>query len=415
MRNSNKKFQKASLSIIKAEILKNIKIIFRGPTRTLFFLCLIFPITYLTFMTLIFGSVNFNYPFAVVIPDYDSNDELNYALNNNELNNTVEFLSYLNNNDLVGKTIVKSHIISIGTSEEEFEGSLYNEDIVMIVILPENFETIILAVKNNSWSGGVINITLRCLNINEDYLKNLYFGFQRKLKAYYEIVLNSEIEIIYFYKDADPTRETFPRLWTIGIGALGFVALVASMIIGSAFIFNEKNNKMAQELALSPNLNLYYTFIGKILSTILLSLLINFTLGATIIFLWIGLPFPINFSGFLLIVIGTIILGSLIGVILGMIIPEQVFTFPISMFLVLATLFLCGGFINIELFGQPLRFIVELIPFTYCFSILNSTILLGTISNITYIFGLMIYILIFFSLGLILYKKRIRSTKFLVS
>ncbi|MFX1555375.1 MAG: ABC transporter permease, partial [Promethearchaeota archaeon] len=338
---------------------------------------------------------------------------LNYALNNNELNNTQEFLSYLNNNDLVGKTIVKSHIKAIGITEEEFKDQLYSEEIVMIVILPENFENIISAAKNNSWSGGEINITLKCLNINEDYLKNLYFGFQRKLKAYYDTVLNHEIEVIYFYNDAEPNRETFPRMWTIGIGALGFVALVASMIIGSAFIFNEKNNRMAQELALSPNLNLYYTFIGKILSTIILSLLINFTLGAIIIFMWIGLPFPIHFSGFILIVLGTIILGSLIGAILGMLIPEQVFTFPISMFLVLATLFLCGGFINIELFGQPLRFIVELIPFTYCFSILNNTILIGDIPTPNYIFGLIIYIFIFFAVGLIIYKKRITSQKFL--
>ncbi len=410
---SEKNVKKSSISIIKEEILKNIKIVFRGPTRTLFFLCLLFPITYLIFMNLIFGAVNFNYPFAVVIPDYNSNDDLNYSLNNNELNNTQEFLNYLNNNSLVGKTIVKSHIEGIGISEEEFKDQLYAEEIVMIVILPENFEDMIIAVKNNSWSGGEITISLKCLNINEDYLKNLYFGFQRKLKAYYDTVLNNEIEAIYFYNDADPNRQTYPRMWTIGIGALGFVALVASMIIGSAFIFNEKNNRMAQELALSPNLNLYYTFIGKILSTTLLSLLINFTLGATIIFLWIGLPFPINFSGFLLIILGTIILGSLIGAILGMFIPEQVFTFPISMFLVLATLFLCGGFVDIELFGQPLKSVVEFIPFTYCFNIIKSTILTGGISNLNYVFGLIVYILIFFGLGLILYKKRIISQKFL--
>ncbi len=413
MKKSKKTVKKYSISIIKEEILKNIKIVFRGSTRTLFFLCLVFPITYLTFMYLIFGAVNFNYPVAVVIPDYDSNDELNYALDNNELNNTQEFLRYLNNNDLVGKTIVKSHIEVIGITEEEFKDQLYGEEIVMIVILPENFENIILAVKNNSWSGGEITITLKCLNINEDYLKNLYFGFQRKLKAYYDTVLNNEIEVIYYYNDADPNRVTFPRMWTIGIGALGFVALVASMIIGSVFIFNEKNDKMAQELALAPNLNLYFTFIGKILSTIILTLLINFTLGALIIFIWIGLPFPIDFSGFFYIVLGTITLGSLIGAILGIFIPEQVFTFPISMFLVLATLFLCGGFVDIELFGQPLKSIVELIPFTYCFSIFKSTILTGDIPSFTYVLGLTIYILLFFGIGLILYKKRIISQKFL--
>ncbi|MHA1490356.1 MAG: ABC transporter permease [Promethearchaeota archaeon] len=413
MSRSLKRNNKSSIGLIKEEFLKNMRIIFRGPSRTLLLLCLIFPFTYLFFMNLVFGAVNFNYPFAVVIPDYTSNDELNSALDNNGLPNTQEFLGYLNNNDLVGETVVKSHIKAIGTTLKEFEDELYNEELVMVVILPVNFEHIIKAVKNGIWSGGEIKIELKCLNINEDYLKNLYFGFQRKLKAYYDNVLSNEIEVIYFYQNADMDRVTFPRMWTIGTGALGFVALTASMIIGAAFVFNEKNNKMSQELALASPRNLTYTYLGKIFATTIIAFFINFTLGAFVIFIWIGIPFPIDFIGFLLIILGTILLGAIIGSMLGALIPEQVFTFPGSMFLVLTTLFLCGGFMDIELSSQPLRSIIEWIPFTYCYSIIKSTVLTGGIPSITHIIGLICYIFIFFILGLKIYRKFIISDNFI--
>ncbi|MEJ2276472.1 MAG: hypothetical protein P8Y70_01800 [Candidatus Lokiarchaeota archaeon] len=45
------------------------------------------------------------------------------------------------------------------------------------------------------------------------------------------------------------------------------------------------------------------------------------------------------------------------------IIPEQVFTFPISVFTALSTLFICGGFISVDMFTSPLKEIVQFIPF----------------------------------------------------
>jgi len=396
---------KSSIGVLKNEISKNIKIILRGPSRTLLLISLIFPITYLFFMNMIFGSVNFNYPIALVVPDYNSDEELNTALEHNEVPNIKEFMDYLNNNELVGPTLVKSHIKMIGISAQQFENDLQLENVVMIVILPENFENIILSVKNGTWAGGNVTIELKCLNINEDYLKNLYFGFQRKLKAYYDNILFNETEVIYVYRDADPERETFPRMWTIGTGAIVFICLVSSMIIGSAYIFIEKDNRMTPEFALATASNQNFTYLGKILSASILSFVINYTLGIIIIFLWIGIPFPVNFPGFLLISLITIFLGAIIGTLLGALIPEQVFTFPISVFTVLATLFLCGGFIAIEMFGEPLRTIVDWIPFTYSYTIVSNTVLTGDPPNLTHIFGLIGYIVLFFVLGLFIYRK----------
>ncbi|MFX1310388.1 MAG: ABC transporter permease [Promethearchaeota archaeon] len=407
---SNKK-KNLSIGVLKYEISKNIRIIFYGPSRTLLLLSLIFPITYLFFMNMIFGAVNFNYPIALVVPDYNSDNELNAAFENNELPNTEEFMDYLNNNELVGPTLVKSHIKMIGISVQQFENDLQLEEIVMVAILPENFENIIQSVKNGTWTGGIVSIELRCLNINEDYLKNLYFGFQRKLKAYYDNILFNETEVIYIYKDANPERETFPRMWTIGTGAIVFVCLVSSMIIASAFIFFEKDNRMTPELALATASNQNYTYLGKVLSASILSFIIHFPLGATIIFLWIGIPFPINFLGFLLISLTTTILGAIIGTFLGSLIPEQVFTFPLSLFTVLVTLFLCGGFIDIEMFGQPLRAIVDWIPFTYAYTILGNSVLTGDAPSFIHIFGLIGYIILFFSLGLLTYRRFVIKPK----
>ncbi len=396
---------KTSIGVLKNEISKNIKIILRGPSRTLLFLSLLFPITYLFFMNMVFGSVNFNYPIALVVPDYNSDEELSTALGHNELPNIEEFVDYINNNELVGPTLVKSHIQMIGISAQQFENDLQLENVVMVVILPENFENVIQSVKNGTWTNGNVTIELKCLNINEDYLKNLYFGFQRKLKAYYDNILVNETEVIYVYNNADPERETFPRMWTIGTGAIVFICLVSSMIIGSAYIFIEKDNKMTPEFALAPASNQNYTYLGKILSATILSFVINYALGMIIIFLWIGIPFPVDFPGFLLISLVTIFLGAIIGTLLGALIPEQVFTFPISLFTVLASLFLCGGFIAIEMFGEPLRTIANWIPFTYTYTIVNNTVLTGDAPSVFHILGLIGYIILFFGLGLFIYRK----------
>ncbi|MHA1717654.1 MAG: hypothetical protein ACTSXP_18585 [Promethearchaeota archaeon] len=79
---------------------------------------------------------------------------------------------------------------------------LKQQKIAMIVILPANFEEIIQAVKNETYQGGPVMIELQCFNIHEDYLKNIYFCFERKLAAYYENVFPKEIELKYQYHHA---------------------------------------------------------------------------------------------------------------------------------------------------------------------------------------------------------------------
>ena len=405
------KFKGVSISLIAKEIMKNLKIMIRGPTRTILITCLVFPLIYLTFMTLIFGSVNFNFPIAVVLPDFNSDADLQDALSSNSIPNTQEFLIYLNNNTYVGDTIVKSHIVAIGSSLHDYEDKLKTQEISLIVRLPSGFENSIAQLKNGTWSNGQINIELWILNIHEDYQKNIYFGFERKLKAYYDNVLTNETEISYIYRDAVPDRTTFPRMWTIGSGGLVYLCLSTSMIIGASFIFNEKNERMRQELAIASIKNQALTYTGKIFATLILTLAINFTIGSIIIFFWVGLPIPADFIGFILITIATVSIGALFGSLLGALIPEQVFTVPTAAFIGLATLFLCGGFTDIELFDPTLRMIVQWIPFTYSYSIFKSSILTGVFPPMIYVIGLIAYVIIFAFSGWYFYKRFVIKSK----
>jgi len=219
--------------------------------------------------------------------------------------------------------------------------------------------------------------------------------------------LNGQVEVTYIYKDAHPNRPTLPRIWTIGSGAIVFLSLISSMILSAAFIFNEKNDNMRPELALASKSNQNYTYLGKIISALILSFLVDFILGTLIVFLWIGLPFPADLRGFLLISIGTLSLGAAMGSLIGIIIPEQVFTIPVSAFLVIGLLFLCGGFIGVEMYGGLLETIVNLIPFTYCNTITFSTLLTGGAIDIFQVIGLILYIFLFIGIGIILYQKYI--------
>jgi ABC-type multidrug transport system permease subunit len=393
------------------EIEKNIKIIFRGPTRTILIICVIFPLLYLAFMNMIFGVLNFNFPMAVVIPDYTSDEELHNALDSNYIPNTVEFLNYLNNNSVVGQTIVKSHITATGISLEQFEEELKLQKLSLIVKLPLNFDNIIAQVKNGTWTNGSITIELHILNIHEDYTKNIYFGFQRKLKAYYDDVLFNETEVAYIYLNTDPNRVTFPRMWTIGSGALVFLCLTSSMIIAASFIFNEKTNLMRQEFALASSKNQMVSFFGKLSAASIVTFGLNFIIGMIIIFFWIGLPIPIDILGFLGITLITIVIGALFGSILGALIPEQVFTVPTATFIALTSLFLCGGFMDVQLFNPILQSIVQWIPFTYCYAIFKNTLLTGDTPPLSYVAGIILYITIFTLLGLYLYRKFVISSK----
>lgn len=400
-----------TLRLFLNEIMKNIRTIIRGPTRTILIICILFPLLYLTFMNMIFGVLNFNYPMAVVIPDYNSNEELHNALESNSIPNTVQFLDYLDNNSVVGQTIVKSHISALGISEEQFDERLKLQELSLIVTLPFNFNDIIGQVKNGTWTNGSITIKLNILNLHEDYLKNIYFGFQRKLKAYYDEVLSNETEINYVYSNADPNRITFPRMWTIGSGALVYLCLTSSMIIAASFIFNEKTDQMKQELALASSKNQTITFFGKISATVILTVGLNFIIGALIVFFWIGLPVPVDLLGFSLITIVTVLIGALFGSIIGALIPEQVFTVPTAAFIALTTLFLCGGFMDIQLFNPILQSIIEWVPFTYLYAIFKNTILTGDFAPPTYIGGIILYIAIFTLIGLYLYRKFVISSK----
>lgn len=91
------------------------------------------------------------------------------------------------------------------------------------------------------------------------------------------------------------------------------------------------------------------------------------------------------------------------------IIPEQVFTFPISVFTALSTLFICGGFISVDMFTSPLKEIVQFIPFTYSYTVTFNTLLTGDPISLFNLLGLIFYIILFLIISMKFYQKFIIS------
>lgn len=362
---------------------------------------------FMLFMWMVFGLLQFNYPMAVVVPGYASDASLDAALDDDELPETQLFLDYLNNDSLIGETIVQSHVEEVGHSEAQFEAAFAHHDLSVIVVLPENFETTIRAARNGTWTGGAITVTLRTLNINEDYLKNLYFGFQRKLKVYMDTEFPNEIEVTYTYTPADLERTTFPRIWTLGSADIVYAILTVSMLLSASLVFVEKTQRMFPELSLVSVGNQFSSYAGKMLASSTFTFAVNFPIVTMVVLNWVRMPVPAHFGAFVGIAFLIILFGASLGLILGCLIPEQVFTFPAAVFLVLVFIFVCGGFVDLELFPQILQEIVQWIPFTYCFVPMKASLLPGLVISGWYIFGLVIWIVVSFVGGARLYTRRI--------
>lgn len=393
--------------LILDEMAKNLKITKRGSTKFLLFGMLIFPMVFLLFMWMVFGQAHFGYNLAVVVGGYDNQTSLDTAFADNQLNATQQFIDYLNNNSYVGPTVIQTHVQSVGYSEDQFMPQLEHLKIFAIVILPTNFNTIINEALNGSKNVEPLQIQLKCANINEDLLKNIYFGFERKLSAYYQGVFPGEVSVNYTYENVIQDRLTFPRMWTIGSGAIIFAVLVASMIISAALVFYEKKANMIPELALSRRQNQVMNYTGKLLTGTILPMVVNFPITTLIVIFSLGIPGIANMLSYIGIMFLGSLLGSVVGIILSSLIPEQVFTIPASVFILLTCVFLCGGFMDIQIFPAALKNAVIWIPFTYCFSLSQSFLLPGLTWNPYFLLGLIVYIAVFYLIGLKIYQKRV--------
>ncbi|MHA1720026.1 MAG: ABC transporter permease [Promethearchaeota archaeon] len=394
-----------NLRVLVYEMQKMFRIFLRSPNKGIVIVILIFPITFTLFMGLVFGRSYYSFPTAIVVEGYATQAQLDADLNNGNLPETERFINYINNYSLVDGTIVHSEVVKIVYSLDEVEKEFKNLEILVILILPENFEKYINQAKNGQELSGNMIIECKCANINEDLLKNLYFGIERKIKAYYDLEFPGEIEVDYTYSPADPNKKTFPRMWTISSGGIVFSVLVAALIIGSAMVFIEKHSHMDVELLMISPQNRGLNYSGKVFSTAIISTLINFPFASLVIFLMVKMELPVNIPGLVGMIFLSNIFGACLGIIFGVLIKEQVFTFPVNVFILLPAIFLCGGFMDVELFGKPLLTIVNLIPFTYIFTLVKYTILPGFIWNWEYFIGLIIYIIIFFILGWKVYEN----------
>ncbi|MHA1848407.1 MAG: hypothetical protein ACTSXU_12240, partial [Promethearchaeota archaeon] len=132
-----------SVILSMRELIKDMKIIFRGSRKWLILLSLIFPFTYLMFMYMVFGQESYSIPAAVVVNGYNSASDLQEDINDEKLNETLKFISYLNNDSLVGKTVIKLKIVNITWNSDELNGKFQENKILLIINLPANFEDLV--------------------------------------------------------------------------------------------------------------------------------------------------------------------------------------------------------------------------------------------------------------------------------
>ncbi|GAB4309483.1 MAG: hypothetical protein Kow0069_08780 [Promethearchaeota archaeon] len=363
---------------LAAAFVKELKSVARGPTKVTAVLCLAFPALFILFMWMVFGAARFDVPVAVVVSGYESDAELEEALDRGELPETRAFLESLDDDSVAGATIVKCHVAAVGASEALFEEALVRQDYSLLVVLPPNFEASVAAARSGDWTGGPVNVTLRVLDVNEDYAKNLLFVFERRLKAYLEDNFPGAIRASYEYFPAVPGRPSYPRMWTLSSAAVVYAILVSSMMLGASLVFAERDARMFPILALASRRSRAAGYSGKFLASVAASLGTGFPFGLFLAIAWEGVPPPAHPVATLAWAALASAFGAAVGLVFGSVVPELVFCFPVAGFTALASLFTCGGFADVELFPASVQAVVRLVPFTYCFAGLKASLLPGT-------------------------------------
>ncbi|MHA1889363.1 MAG: ABC transporter permease [Promethearchaeota archaeon] len=401
----------AKLSI--RELIKDIKIIFRGSRKWLILLSLIFPFTYLMFMYMVFGQESYSIPAAVVVKGYNSASDLEEDISNGKLNETLKFISYLNNDSLVGKTIIKLKIVNITWNSEELNGKFQENKILLIINLPANFEDLVRKARkietgemsSENWTP--VMIELKCANINEDLLKNIYFSFERKLKAYYDIEFPNEVEVRYIYEPALNTP-SYPRIWTISSGAIVYCILTNAMVVGSMVVFIERDSSYQEILTRATKSKIMGIYFGKLMtSTVIISGISTpiFTVG---ILLFSGMQPPQDYGSLIVISLASGAMGSALGMIFGSLLSDSLYSFPTSVFIMIPLTLLCGGFVDIEVFPLVLQEFVKLIPLTPVFSLMKASILPGIIAPQWNVFALVAWLVILIVVSAVFYERRVR-------
>ncbi len=164
---------------------------------------------------------------------------------------------------------------------------------------------------------------------------------------------------------------------------------------------------MLPELALASKNNQAITFAGKLVAGLIFPFAIDFPITLLLIALWAQIPVINTLPMVAVSAIFIILLGNAVGMVPGAILPEIVVAVPSAIFLVLASLFLCGGFQDLRTMPLGYQQVVAFIPFTYCFSLTKNAMLGTGVWDWGQFAGLCINTILLGMVGMVVYRKRV--------
>jgi ABC-type multidrug transport system permease subunit len=226
-----------------------------------------------------------------------------------------------------------------------------NGDILLVITIPDGFENALVTNATTS-------IHIQVANIHEDLTKNLRMPVIRKLDIFYQTYLLNDSLVDFEIETMRPFSP--PRLaymaWTITVYSIVFGAIFAA---GSAMT-QEFEQKTMDELTLS-NQPPRYIYLGKMLSAVVISYI-----APPLLFLLSYLIFGVWPSGdFLVFLLLTFLLAlfcSGIGIILGALLRNSVFTVPIAALTGIFYWIVGGGIAPLEIIGTPFGAFNEYLP-----------------------------------------------------
>ncbi|HME52600.1 MAG TPA: ABC transporter permease [Candidatus Lokiarchaeia archaeon] len=394
---------KSGWRLFSEEFLKNLRITSHGPTKAFVAVGIFVPLVFILFMFAIFGTGTVSYTAAVVVQGYPSDAAMQTDLSGGHLPYTQELINSFNTTASGGGSVT-----AVGTSVGEFLDAFHGQSIDLIIVLPPGFDQSIAKDVNHTWTGGNVTIDLYIANVNEDFTEIIEHGVDQRLNAYYNTILATNVRANFTAAPVNPGQPTLPQLWSLGSSSLMYGLLVVSVIIGAAYIFNEKQARMLPELAIASTRNQSISFTGKFAASIVFPMVVDFPVTLALVELFTGIPLS---GEDLLVTAGVaalvIMLGTGIGMLIGAAVPELVYAVPAAIFLVLASIFLCGGFQDLRTFPVAYQQVVDFIPFTYAFSLAKVAMLGVGIWQGAQLAGLVAYIGVFFVAGLLVYHKRV--------
>lgn len=322
------------LRVIEACFIKELRVWRRNPRKLV--LVILLPLMFFVAFTMLMGGVYYGsgVDTALVV------EEQSPGLYTNGL---IEILGQYDD--------IPPRLNPIPMDAQTADALFQSGDILLVITIPDGFENALVTNATTS-------IHIQVANIHEDLTKNLRMPVIRKLDIFYQTYLLNDSLVDFNIETMRPFSP--PRLaymaWTITVYSIVFGAIFAA---GSAMT-QEFEQKTMDELTLS-NQPPQYIYLGKMLSAVVISYI-----APPLLFLLSYLMFGVwpsgNFLVFLLLTFLLALFCSGIGIILGAMLRNSVFTVPIAALTGIFYWIVGGGIAPLEIIGAPFGAFNEYLP-----------------------------------------------------